>query len=83
MGRCVATRVTATGARPSAKWLETGRELVKKLGEKAFRQAMEDWLPKVGSGRSHTIAKDPRGIGDTIHDKTPTSFEAFYRSFRC
>jgi len=69
--------LTATGARPSAKWLKTGRELVKTLGEKAFRQAIEDWLPRVGSGRSHTIAKDPRGIGDTIHDENANVLRGF------
>jgi hypothetical protein len=69
--------LTATGARPSAKWLKTGRELVKTLGEEAFRQAMEDWLPRVGSGRSHTIAKDPRGIGDTIHDENANVLRGF------
>jgi hypothetical protein len=69
--------LTATGARPSAKWLNTGRELVTKLGEEAFRQAMENWLPRVGSGRSHTIAKDPRGIGDTIHDENANVLRGF------
>jgi hypothetical protein len=69
--------LTATGARPSAKWLKTGRELVKTLGEEAFQQAMEDWLPRVGSGRSHTIAKDPRGIGDTIHDENANVLRGF------
>lgn len=69
--------LTATGARPSAKWLKTGRELVAMLGEEAFRQAMEDWLPRVGSGRSHTIAKDPRGIGDTIHDENANVLRGF------
>jgi len=69
--------LTATGARPSAKWLKTGRELVTTLGEETFRQAMEDWLPKVGSGRSHTIAKDPRGIGDTIHDENANVLRGF------
>ena len=69
--------LTATGARPSAKWLKTGRELVTKLGEEAFRQAMENWRPRVGSGRSHTIAKDPRGIGDTIHDENANVLRGF------
>lgn len=69
--------LTATGARPSAKWLKTGRELVKTLGEEAFRQAIQDWLPRVGSGRSHTIAKDPRGIGDTIHDENANVLRGF------
>jgi len=69
--------LTAAGARPSAKWLKTGRELVTILGEEAFRHAMEDWLPRVGSGRSHTIAKDPRGIGDTIHDENANVLRGF------
>jgi hypothetical protein len=69
--------LTATGARPSAKWLKTGRELVATLGEEAFRQAMEAWLPRIGRGRSHTIAKDPRGIGDTIHDENANVLRGF------
>jgi hypothetical protein len=69
--------LTATGARPSAKWLKTGRELVATLGEEAFREAMEAWLPSLGKGRSHTIAKDPRGIGDTIHDENANVLRGF------
>ena len=69
--------LTATGARPSAKWQKTGRELVAALGEEAFRQAMEGWLPQVGRGRSHTIAKDPRGIRDTIHDENGNALRGF------
>jgi Domain of unknown function (DUF4132) len=69
--------LTATGARPSAKWLKSGRELVGVLGEEIFRQAMEDWLPRVGRGRSHTIAKDPRGIGDTIQDENANTLRGF------
>ena len=33
--------LTATGARPSAKWQKSGRELVTALGEDVFRQAIE------------------------------------------
>ena len=69
--------LTATGARPSAKWLKTGRELLMTLGEEAFRRTMEDWLPKVGKGRSHTITKDPRGVGDTIHDENANVLRGF------
>jgi hypothetical protein len=65
--------LTATGARPSAKWLKTGRELVAAPGAETFRSAIEDWLPRLARGRSHTIAKDPRGIGDTIHDENATA----------
>ena len=69
--------LTATGARPSAKWQKSVRDLVAALGEKVFRQAMEDWLPQVGKGRSHTIAKDPRGIGDTIQDENANALRGF------
>jgi hypothetical protein len=61
--------LTATGARPSAKWQKTARELVSILGEEVFRRAMRKWLPRVSEGRSHTIARDPRGIGNTINDE--------------
>jgi Domain of unknown function (DUF4132) len=69
--------LTATGARPSAKWQKSGRELVAVLGEGIFRQAMEDWLPRVGRGRSHTMAKDPRGLGDTIQDENANALRGF------
>ena len=69
--------LTATGARPSTKWQKSGRELLAALGEEVFRQAMEDWLPQVGRGRSHTIAKDPRGIGDTIQDENANALRGF------
>ena len=48
MGCRFATRTERTGARPSAKWLKTGRELVATLGEEAFREAVEAWLPRAG-----------------------------------
>jgi hypothetical protein len=69
--------LSATGARPSPKWQKSGRELVNALGEESFRQAMEGWLPRVGRGRSHTIAKDPRGIGDTIQDENANALRGF------
>lgn len=69
--------LTATGARPSAKWLKIGRDLVAELGDEAFRQGLEAWLPMVGRGRSHTVAKDPRAIGDTIHDENANVLRGF------
>ena len=69
--------LTATGARPSVKWQKTGRELIAALGEEAFRHAIEDCLPRVARGRSHTMPKDPRGIGDTIHDENANALRGF------
>ncbi len=61
--------LTAAGARPFAKWQKIGRELLEELDEQTFRQAIGRWLPRVSEGRSDLLAKDPRGIGDTIHDE--------------
>src|ERR1019366_7112405 len=47
------------------------------LGEEAFREAIEAWLPRVGRGRSHTITRDPRGIGDTIQDENANVLRGF------
>jgi hypothetical protein len=69
--------LTATGARPSARWQKTGRELLAALNEVNFRKAMEAWLPQVSGGRSHNLAKDPRGIGDTIHDENANALRGF------
>lgn len=69
--------LTATGARPSVKWLKSGRELIAAIGEKAFREALEDWLPQVSKGRSQILAKDPRAIGDVIHDENANALRGF------
>ena len=82
MGCRFATRTSATGARPSAKWLKTGRELVATRGEEAFREAIKAGPPRVGKGRSHINTKDPQGIGDTIQDENANVCEAFYGCFR-
>jgi hypothetical protein len=54
--------LTATQARPSAKWLATGRKLVDAAGGEDVQQALVRWLPRVAEGR--TIRKLPNFLGD-------------------
>ncbi len=42
---------SATTARPSAKWLKTGRARIEAVGRTAFRQALSRWLPLADLGR--------------------------------
>ncbi|HUS34251.1 MAG TPA: DUF4132 domain-containing protein [Verrucomicrobiae bacterium] len=42
---------SATSARPSAKWLKTGKAAVEKIGRERFRQKLLDWFPLVEKGR--------------------------------
>ena len=42
----------ATSARPSAKWLATGRKLVDAIGGDSVQQSLARWLPLVAEGRT-------------------------------
>ena len=69
--------LTATSARPSAKWQKSGLALVSVLGEPEFREKLERWLPQVTKGRSVKLVRDPRGVGDSIHDENATALRGF------
>jgi hypothetical protein len=43
---------TATGSRPSAKWLKTAKQIVKKAGAKKVTEALLRWFPMVSSPRT-------------------------------
>jgi hypothetical protein len=69
--------LSATSARPSAKWLATGRKLVDAIGGDDVRQALARWLPLVAQGQ--TIRKlgnysgDTRGAGDVMNEENATA----------
>ena len=65
--------LTATSARPSAKWLKTAEKLVDTLGAKAVTASLEQWLPLVSKGqtvrRPGLYTGDVRGEADTINEE--------------
>jgi hypothetical protein len=67
---------TATGPRPSAKWLKTGRALLNELGAAAFVEAMLRWFPLVNAPRTvRTLGNIEGGASETsgtIHDDNAT-----------
>ncbi|HZN38931.1 MAG TPA: DUF4132 domain-containing protein [Planctomycetota bacterium] len=68
--------LSATGARPSAKWLKTGSKLVAAIGNDRVLAALERWLPSVAQGRSITrlgeYPGDTRSTGDVMHEENAT-----------
>ena len=65
--------LTATAARPSAKWLKTAQKLIEPLGGNQVREMLRRWLPLVTQGQ--TIRKlgnyvgDARGASDTLNEE--------------
>ncbi|MFK0043301.1 DUF4132 domain-containing protein [Streptomyces sp. NPDC090741] len=53
--------LTATAAKPTAKWEKTGRALVKEAGEDEVRERLLGWLRLVGAPRTHTLDEDRYG----------------------
>ncbi|WP_030154894.1 DUF4132 domain-containing protein [Streptomyces sp. NRRL S-244] len=62
----LAHAVTATAAKPTAKWEKTGRALVKEAGEDAVRERLLGWLRLVGAPR--TLALDEHQYGPNPND---------------
>ena len=68
--------LSATAARPSAKWLKTGEKLIAVLGRDRTIAALHRWLPRVAQGRS--IARlgafpgDTRSAADVMHEENAT-----------
>jgi Domain of unknown function (DUF4132) len=64
--------MTATSARPSAKWLRTAEKLIQAIGGDRVRGAFARWFPLVVQGNSarkfREWAGDTRGGGDTMND---------------
>ncbi|PWI17615.1 hypothetical protein DI272_28205 [Streptomyces sp. Act143] len=59
--RLVAHAVTATAARPSARWEKTGRELIAAVGPEPVRERLTDWLRLVGRPRTRPLLVSPWG----------------------
>jgi hypothetical protein len=68
--------LTATSARPSAKWLAAGGKLVQAVGAEDVEQAFVRWLPLVTQGQSiprlGVYSGDTRGVGDVMNEENAT-----------
>jgi hypothetical protein len=68
--------LSATTARPSAKWLKTARQFIQEIGGDHVREAMLRWFPSVTLGRTifrlGSYAGDTRGASDTMHEENAT-----------
>ncbi|MFF4846843.1 DUF4132 domain-containing protein [Streptomyces sp. NPDC001194] len=62
----LAHAVTATAAKPTAKWEKRGRALVGEAGEEAVRERLLGWLRLVGAPR--TLALDGERYGPNPND---------------
>lgn len=56
--------LTATTAKPSAKWLKTGRVSVASIGSASFQKALTDWLPLVDRPRTQSIERVSQSQAD-------------------
>ena len=65
--------LSATVARPSAKWLKTAKQLVDDIGARQVRESLTKWFPLVGKGRSFrkfgSYLGDTRGGSDTMNEE--------------
>ncbi|WP_405732297.1 DUF4132 domain-containing protein [Streptomyces sp. NBC_00028] len=64
--RLVAHAATATAARPSPKWEETGRALIEAVGPEPVRQRLTDWLRLVGRPRTRPLLVPPYGTDPNV-----------------
>jgi hypothetical protein len=68
--------LSATAARPSAKWIKTGEKLVAAIGEDEVRAAVCRWFPSVARGRSVTplgaFHGDTRSSADVMQEENGT-----------
>ncbi len=68
--------LSATAARPSAKWLKTGGKLIAAIGNDKVAAALHRWLPSVAQGRSitrlGTFLGDTRSTADVMHEENGT-----------
>jgi len=65
--------LSATSARPSAKWLASGGKLMETIGAEQVKAALLTWLPLVSSGqtvpRLGNYSGDTRGAGDVMNEE--------------
>ncbi len=69
--------LTATSSRPSARWIQSAKELIAGIGEKQVSASLERWLPQVSKGRAvaklATHVSDTRGASETIPEENGTA----------
>jgi hypothetical protein len=63
--------LSATPAKPSARWLETAERLIESLGRESVASALRDWLPRVAEGRTLHIG-DTDDKSDVLNDENAT-----------
>ena len=72
--------LTATAARPSAKWLKTTESLLKAIGVDQVGAALLRWFPLVAQGQTviklGQYAGDTRGSSDTIQEENANCLRA-------
>ncbi|RPE28801.1 hypothetical protein EDD38_5945 [Kitasatospora cineracea] len=66
----LAHAATATGARPTAKWLRAGQPLVDAVGPERLRTAAAEWFALTGEPRRDAVASFHRS-GPALHDPDP------------
>jgi len=68
--------LSATAARPTAKWLKTGEKLIAAIGKDRVLAAVLRWLPSVARGRAFNrigvFHGDTRSGADTMHEENGT-----------
>ena len=68
--------LSATAARPSAKWLETGEKLIAAIGRDKVLAALNRWLPRVTQGSSITrlgaFPDATRSASELMHEENAT-----------
>ncbi|GLW53485.1 hypothetical protein [Kitasatospora phosalacinea] len=67
--------LTATGARPGAKWLRAGGPLVDAVGPHRLRAAAARWFALVGQPRRQAVAAFAHS-GPALHDPDPYNWRA-------
>lgn len=65
--------LTATGSRPTAKWLKGAAELAAKVSQETLASNLLRWFPLVSKGRTlqrmRNFAYDARSGADTMHEE--------------
>jgi Domain of unknown function (DUF4132) len=68
--------LSATAARPSAKWIKTGEKLIAAIGSDKVLAAFHRWLPSVARGRSITrlnaFPGSAQSAADVMHEENAT-----------
>ncbi len=71
----LAHAATATGAKPTAKWLRAGQPLVDAVGPERLRTAAAEWFALTGEPRRDAVASFHRS-GPALHDPDPFNWHA-------